>query len=467
MGLFNSIADKIDNLFNANNYGALTYASILKDRQNFRRAGTRSGGEFNLFDTPGKKYFKILFYFGQSDSFDSGGLLTPTWNALAGEKPYDYSITDNTKFYEYNSAWAYLMLNDEKDRAEQLEQFVNLLSNINSNSPWYFTAIGGIQEAMERKVASDGKFELPENRKLTITCLPDAFDNRLTTLLELYRDITWSWTMKREVLPANLRKFDMAIYIFETPINYWHEKDDTVRVNLGSSYTPSCKMLEFHNCEFDYNSIKSGWNELSNAEGFNPTYTIDINYDDCYELSYNEFMIRRLGDMILTDLGSIESFAQKDNATALKELKKRSNPFDKGFLGNALNQVVGMGVNYLEDKLERAILGNLHTYSLVQIGSQVKSAMKGNVIATVQAAKDYVDAANQRKEMGNKHPPEGNIFPETVNTIDKPSGDLFPDPINNTDKPAGSITAQQIAALKMKQKPKGNIFDDITIVNNI
>ena len=54
--------------------------------------------------------------------------------------------------------------------------------------------------------------------------------------------------------------------------------------------------------------------------------------------------------------------------------------------------------------------------------------------------------------MGNKQPPTGNLFPESADVA---------------DKPAGSITAQQIAALKMKQKPKGNLFDDITIVNNI
>ena len=104
---------------------------------------------------------------------------------------------------------------------------------------------------------------------------------------------------------------------------------------------------------------------------------------------------------------------------ALEELKKRSNPFDKGFLGNAINQAIGLGKNYLEDKLERAVLGNLHTYSLPQIGSQIKSALQGNVISTVQAAKDYVNNAQQR------------------------------------------------AAEKIKAKPNGNIFKDITIVNNI
>ena len=62
-----------------------SYADILKDRQNFRRAGTKGGGDFNLFDNPTSKFFKIFFYFGNGDSTgntgleNSGGLLSPTW----------------------------------------------------------------------------------------------------------------------------------------------------------------------------------------------------------------------------------------------------------------------------------------------------------------------------------------------------------------------------------------------------
>ena len=64
---------------------------------------------------------------------------------------------------------------------------------------------------------------------------------------------------------------------------------------------PSYKMIEFHNCEFDYNSIKSGWGEVNNQTGFNPTYTIEISYGDCYEISYNEHVMRTIGDVIATD----------------------------------------------------------------------------------------------------------------------------------------------------------------------
>ena len=282
----------------SNNNTILPYYRMLDDIKNFKTSGTvyDMDENFNMFDTPAHKYFKLMFYFGsdsefkdststQSQKFDSGsGLLAPTWES--------YNSTGDDKFYNYNSAWAYLKLNDENERAEKLEQFVILLSDISSKSPWYFSSVGGLQEALERKVTEDGKLEIVD-KKLTITCLPDAYDNRIGTLLELYRDVTWSWIHKKEIIPANLRKFDMAIYIFETPDHKLYGKD-----KFMSSY----KMIEFHDCEFNYNSIKSAWSEVNNVDGISPKYTIDITYADCYEISYNNIMMRTIGDVILTDM---------------------------------------------------------------------------------------------------------------------------------------------------------------------
>ena len=534
--------------------------------QNFKRSGTSTGSEFNYYDTTGHKYFKIIFYFGKDTlttknlaAFGSGGLLTPTWNEFikdeekkslgvlldaavnkltknkAEETSYIYSeAKDSDNFYKYNSAWGYLMLNDELQRAKHLEEFVNLLSNINSESPWYFSEIEGISEALTRQPASDGKFEFGERKKLTIKCLPDAFDNRITTLLDLYRDVVWSWNMKREILPSNLRKFDMGIYIFESPILDWHENGDTIDGRNG--YKPSYKLLEFHNCEFDYNSIKSGWGTLNNKSGFNPEYSIEISYDDCYEVSYNEFMMHKLGDVILTDfidttlssnpviskadldddVDSTLPEGAKNRTKQLAGLNKRANPYDKGLLGNAVNQLVSTGVNYLEDKLERALLGNLHTYSLTNMASQVKTAMQGGVIQTVQAAGDYIDSAKKRKENVHKTAPTGNItndkiierdaefddatdngakgnlnynrqierdvefddatdngakgnlYKESVEfSKEQPNGTIYTKTEFKKQIATGNITAQQIAALKMKQKPAGNIFSGVTLVNNI
>ena len=280
-----------------------SYADIIIDRQKFRRAGTKGGGDFNYFDNPTSKFFKIFFYFENGDSAGnigiqkSGGLLSPTW--LVGNLK-----TSNA--YMYNSAYSYLLLNDEIQRAILLKNFVELLSNISSESPWYFNSIEGLDAALERKVATERDFKFEEQRqKISIKCLPDSYDDRIGTLLDLYRSIVWSWAHKREVLPANLRKFDMGILIFNDPtVPFHHYMDNGERfadISVNSNYRPSYKYIEFHNCEIDYNSSKAGGAGLNNSTGTIPEYTIDIFFDDLYEYRYNEFSMRSMGDMLTID----------------------------------------------------------------------------------------------------------------------------------------------------------------------
>lgn len=488
----------------------LSYKYILNDIKNFKRAGgsvensINNDLSFNIYDMPSHKYFKILFYFGSTPELFatdySSGLLAPTW---------EYFNKNNSKndYYNYNSAWAYLKMNNEEERAEKLEQFVTLLSDISSYSPWYFSSVGGISEALERKVTEEGKLEMNEAKKLTITCLPDSFDNRISTLLELYRDITWSWVHKKEIIPANLKKFDMAIYIFESGINNMHNENDVI--GTENSYKVSYKMIEFHDCEFNYNSIKSGWSELTNESGFTPKYTIDISYNDCYEISYNEFMMRKIGDVILSDLlnnaheSQYISKAQIDNKQSETELLSRtwhkfedidineneknkiiyfgnlqdrtgkgvSNivkhekyEYKQGFLSNAVGQIAGHFVKDVKSLFTRAILGNLHTYSLTKIGDQVNDLMQGNLIKSGMSVAEYIKQANQRKELESSKYPEGNIYPEPNVNNQKPNGDLFPEPDIYNQKPDRDIFQEPNINY---QKPNGNIFNKSTLANNL
>ena len=433
----------------------LSYGQFIKDRQNFRKAGTNSGDAFNLYDIASHKFFKILFYFGEKASDDglSTGLLAPTWEAFTNN-------SNNDDYYNYTSAWAYLKANAEDERANMLEQFVTLLSNISTFSPWYFNSISGLDTALNiTPTENSEKFELETNRKFTITCLPDAFDNRISTLLELYREITWNWAQKKEVLPANLRKFDMAVYIFESPLTNWHSDSDSLDGSNLSSY----KMIEFHDCEINYNSIKTGWNELNNQTGTTPTYSIEITYGDCYDISYNELLMKELGDVISIDthnlvysdmfkmnhepLPKVDTNIKTPNAIALQkqtisineDKQKLSNKivtfgniennthtgvstkyekvdYEPGFIGNAVGQLIGSAVRSVKSTFKKAVLGNLYTYSLTQIGSQLKSAAQGNVIKAAQTIKQYQQNAQQRaaaKSQANKKP-TGNIFNNTT-----------------------------------------------------
>lgn len=479
----------------------LSYVNILNDIQNFKKSGTKHGGDFNIYDTPTNKYFKILFYFGSDSEFGDAeglgsGLLAPTWELFI--KPDDIAFPMSLppslrNYYSHNSAWAFLKLNDENERAEKLEHFVRLLSDINTYSPWYFSSIGGLNEALERKGIEDGKIDMSENKKLTISCLPDAFDNRIGTLLELYRDITWSWVNKRQVIPANLRKFDMAVYIFETPNKYWHQPipkksyfnvptqnpaPDAIIGSENGNFKVSYKMIEFHDCEFDYNSIKSGWSEMSNETGVQPKYTIDISYADCYEISYNDIMMRKIGDVIITDMLNADAYdkyiseAQVDDTKQSNEIQQRTNLkdirvsqdtvyqfkkraiehlgnladrsgaqssesnlqtkkiYNQGFISNAIGQVVGTAVADVKNLFKKAVLGNIYGHSLTDLGKTIGGALQGNLIPTLQRAgvnthqaagrggqsvSEFMKNLHESKPKTTYAPPKGNMFsPSTI-----------------------------------------------------
>ena len=439
----------------------MSYARLIRDKNEFRGAGTNHGSDFNIFDTPTLKFFKILFYFhGRSEMETSErmstGLLVPAW---------DYNLDDST-YWQSTSAWAYLKMNDENERAEKLQQFISLLSNINSESPWYFSSISGLDSALERKVATDGKLDLSEVKRLQIKCLPDAMDDRIGTLLSLYRDVVWSWSMKKEILPVNLRKFDMAVYVIEAPTWFIHKGSDII--DGKSEFKPSYKMFEFHNCEFDYNSVKSGYSEISNQTGVQPTYTIDIMYDDCYEISYNSILMRTIGDVIATDtaytcmrggdtMASITSKEQEDSLPQLQELQLRmtrtfekadeveDEPVKKSPVKNAVSQLVGAIKGDVKTLLKRIVLGNIYTVSLTQAASELKSLSQGNVIAAAQTAKQYIKTAQERAAMRNKKPASGNIYGSVEELVKgKPTGDIYPDEVTRKEHQMRDIYPDEV-----------------------
>lgn len=454
----------------------ISYYDLLKSRDQFRKSGGRNSGasEFNYYDTPGHKYFKIFFYFDNEDSDMDGvdnGLLAPTW--MRG------SVVKEDTYYLFNSAWSYLKMNADDGRAALVEKFVNLLSNISSESPWYFSEISGLDAALERKQPMSNAFSIEEARpKISIKCLPDSFDDRIGTLLDLYRAIVWDWSTKREILPANLRKFDMGIFIFETATAMYHDRkqlplnmraagEDYTYINGGSSGDKSSyKYIEFHNCEIDYNSSKNLYSNLNNKEGFSPEYTIDIHFDDCYESRYNDFLMEEFGDIILKSetkkqeeeipskitighsgafdkyanftLGSTDKIAQTwdFNKADIKNTRLKgfppARPEKSGFLVNATDQLISTGLDKVNSYLKKKVLGNLYTFSLTRIGNQIKSLAQGNVIGAARDVQGYINNANVKEK---QHFDKSRLSPEpiarTLPTIPV-DHDLFVKPELNT-----------------------------------
>lgn len=577
----------------------VSYCNIIDDIINFRRAerkvyddnGKLLIDKFRIFDTPGRKYFKVFFYFQNQDQDIPGndtGLLAPTWEVEG---------VNSLNYYQYNSAWSYLKMNNEDERAEQLKSFVELLSDISSKSPWYFQEVSGLDTALERKVM-DRDFKFEETRqKISIKCLKDAVDDRIGTLLDLYRTITWSWMMKREVLPANLRKFDMGIMIFNepyifrgitpksmkkddlgqtieenefsvpwksdwknengNPINLalkssredlmgiidnpdsnvltdgqiilqalnvaknhtfadsifikeiakkiigWIKKDKEEPIEFHDKWnsydlidSTNYKYIEFHNCEFDYNSAKSAYSTISNAEGLEPEYTIDIYFDDCYEDRYDMNLCRKIGDIVMWDIANnIDDYHYSEDITGSftknnmsedseywemrsypKWEKPGTNKWDKikeaakeaaiEAVKNALKLLASTGADWVIGQVAGLVLGNINGFSLTRAWDQAGQALQGNVFSTIDSVNDYIkkDDPDRNLKMGhdsNVLEPRGDIYPDaTTNTNPSSLGDIYPD----ANTPSTRTSLGNIATRRFYINKKD---ESVTLKNNL
>lgn len=439
-----SLFDKLNEKFGLNHSDTTSYKNIYTLRQSFIRSSGHSdtiADEFNYTETPGSLYFQIFFHFNTGF-----GLLNPYRKEYIddGDVQTRYSEAKNK-----NTAANYLWTNLEFQRLQLLDDFVKLLSNINTYSPWYFQTIDGLGEALTRS-EYDGSFELPEESKyITIKCLEDSYDGRISTLLDLYKAICYSYTLHKEILPANLRRFDMSVYIINTPIGQgvhyenkagWptFKQPSYEEWKQGSNQVvASSKLFEFQGCEICANSFTNAYNELKNDEPFELKHEIKIKFQRVVEQRYNEFLDRIIGDYIFSDMDLVDRKSDPwdpDNASlsivsddvhgrttkASEELEPKTMQQESSkktnivldylkkqgtqIVSGALNTVVGKATKYIDSltgTLNKYILGNLF-YGVGAMSDLSKYTNKMVANALDMTIGRAVGEANKAmKEVGN------------------------------------------------------------------
>ena len=396
------------------------YNNLFAFRKLYIGSETDGSGEgetserlFRYLDQPGHYYFKLFFYF-DNPYCDSENSLSAN---LLGTK-YRDELSGGNNSSSTNTALNYLFNNMEYTRFNYLVEFIQLLSDISTRSPWYFQSVSGLDQAIERQeVGSD--FKLDEERKsITIKCLPDAYDNRIGRLLDLYRSIVWSQNLHKWILPSNLRKFDMGIYIFNSPIKtisggrlgisgnnaeriiettfQQYEGNDG---DSGSTYEKAysrqkyiptsditqtgSKYIELRGCEIDYNSSKTVYSELDNAEGNSMNYEIIIHYDSAAEDRDDPIFKTSIGDFIIEDL--MNGQHTKNLVTDAYSGVNQLNNYTNGVVGNnfgaestILSDLIGMSVGYANTVFSKILLGNIYGFSLSDIG-KINGMVRGEM----------------------------------------------------------------------------------------
>lgn len=427
----------------------LSYSNILDDMSKFKKT---TG---DMLDIPGTFFFKVIFYFnnpGENDGYTSnllgwnmngvvdGGTMpvkSDGSNISIGESP-SYTLSKNrngdsndavgSQFgsqpaaTSMNTAYNYLCMNGEYERAQNLKDFIFMLSEISSNEPWYFKSIEGLDAVMDRTWIKEGVKLEDKQGSINIKCIRDSVDSRIMTMLQLYQSACWSQTWRREVIPSNLRKFDMGIYIFQAPTK--GSSYNTINKDIkGADNNPmnadvyaGCHYFEFHDCEIDPTSFKSGLGEMSNETGFGMEPTISIMYNDCFVSGYNDQLCRCIGDLVKSDLDSrfiLDNYdsitGEEDNNAWEREETRISEhreiedsqraamtAFNKGtkkksFVEKTIDNITGIAKNTAKKIVRKAYLGNVYGASLADISGNVQQIASGDIVGGVlRAAKTTV-----------------------------------------------------------------------------
>lgn len=278
------------------------YSDFMTERLNWQKGLSDIGGE------PGWFYFRIFFHFNTAYGLFGGQL-----NASNGQK-----ITNRTCAQSFFQLWSkhYPTLDMEK-RSEALTTFCNMLNNISNNTPWFFQSITGMDKANIQSLNDPFK-----DNTIEIKCLEESIDIRLSTLFEYYKYACFDYINLKEILPENLRKFDMSVVVFGVPIRYLdthskiNGKEFRSRTMRGDSSNESNKMTmsmyTFKECEFDIENMTEPLiSDMSNQHAFqNNNISIKIKYNKVFNYKQNGFTnsaISTLGNINYTDKNNVST----------------------------------------------------------------------------------------------------------------------------------------------------------------
>lgn len=291
---------------------------------------------------------------------------------------------DNGATYEYtDSAYRYLERIGQSQKQLQLKQFKEKLQTVNRDMPWYWQSIEGLEGVWEKYHNIKEPYLGGDDSIITINTL-ESIDFSITGLLELYRNVAYDFKNRREVLPENMREFNLIIFVEEIRKfrSFRLNTNDATSTTMVDMATPYLAIV-LKKCQFLPGKSTNIFNNLNNMDSTMVTQSLSFSYADIEirsELPWFDFKITanpptsndeektRLGRFIDKKKKSLQNSAQKaadrfvkQNISSLTSLAHDKamklikdnlglgNIYDKGYnilsgLRNAnIKQLINMG----------------------------------------------------------------------------------------------------------------------------
>jgi hypothetical protein len=359
---------------------------------------------------------------------------------------------------QVGSALNYLAANNQKARFEYLKMFQELLLDTNYWMPWYWQSIEGIDKIWDYKGLAD-PYKGGNDSRVKITTL-ESIDLRITALMDLYRKACFDYEFRREIIPSNLRKFQVTVFIQEirniqvdvgtigNAINMVNQVTQAFGPPGVSSLsipieTPGMKaaretaqivnefganmMFTLAKCEFDSDKSFGNFATVTNVAPEPASQVIEFTYDTIDESYLNPTITNLPGSYPTTGmnysfLGDLPAPETGDGMGMLEKLKQLKDDPDfardtmqaaaknagaalaTAALG-AADQLAGRAVNAIAGRFNRLLLGNVYGFSpsnvltSLQQGSLLSLGQQGQVIA--QNRENNRNADRPQGDLGN------------------------------------------------------------------
>jgi hypothetical protein len=296
-------------------------------------------------------------------------------------------------------------------RLQNLKDFKTALMKINREMPWYWQSLKGLDRLQQYD--PNRPYWGGDEAKLTIDCL-ESINLAITGLMSLYKKAVFDEEKWSYILPSNLRKFSMYVYVSEirnidissyvnnpdfTDESY--EKDENINIDIAAKNIPQILFrLDF--CEFDMESGSAAISELSSSAPDAASQQIIIKYEKMQEVngSYLNGVITKVPDkmternipLVEVEVPTSGLQSRLNNiadaaSSALKNLSESKKQEILGAVTGAINDRIPTPENLImnavrqldettrvtQKGLEQAILGNIYGASP---GSSITEALQ-------------------------------------------------------------------------------------------
>lgn len=240
-----------------------------------------SSKDLRMYQDPTYLGFKMIFNW-------SSPLLNgiQSSNPANGETRYEYEkyLSHPTYRYPLDSAGGYLERTDP-DKLRYLEAFGQRLEFTNKYMPWYWQTIDGLERAYQSWQGFDDPYRGGDDAIITISTL-ENIEFGSTGIVENYARALYDYDYTRVVIPDNLQKFNIWIFVndirkFNTDAKKMYKTGDRPIDTNHSLF-----MFNFINCEFIPHKDSGIFTQVSNVLPEAASSTMSFSYHDVTVKSY-------------------------------------------------------------------------------------------------------------------------------------------------------------------------------------